>query len=73
MNVGLYHRGVDPQLGAILHAQRDRGFNHHIIDSFERLRRQPIEAAVERVMFGHWIAVEIGELAERHSVGDPFA
>jgi len=51
----------------------DRGGNHHVIDSFERLRRQPIEAAVERVMFGHWIAVEIGELAERHSVGDPFA
>jgi hypothetical protein len=36
------------------------------------LRRQPIEAAVERVMFGHRIAVEIGELTQRHTVGDPF-
>jgi hypothetical protein len=48
-----------PQLGAILQAKRDRGLNDHIIDSFERLWRQPIEATVERVMFGHRIAVEI--------------
>jgi hypothetical protein len=27
MNVGLDHRGVDPQLGAVLQAERDRGLN----------------------------------------------
>ncbi len=58
MNIGLNHRGIDPQLGAILQAKRDRGLNDHVIDSFERLRRQPIEAALEGVMFGHRIAVE---------------
>jgi len=53
MNVGLNHRGVDPQLGAIPPSQSvTAALNHHIIDSFERLRRQPIEAAFERVMFG---------------------
>jgi hypothetical protein len=33
--------------------------NDQIIYGLER--RQPIEAAVERVMLGHQIAVEIGE------------
>ena len=73
MNVGLDHRGVDTQLSAVLQTEPDRGLNHQIIDGFERLRRQPIEAAVEGVMFGHRIAVEIGELTQRHTVGDPFA
>jgi hypothetical protein len=47
--------------------------NQEIIDGFERLRRQPVEAAVEGVMLGHRIAVEIGELTQRQSVGDAFA
>jgi hypothetical protein len=54
-------------------SEHDRGLNDEIIDGFERLRRQSIEAAVEGVMLGHRIAVEIGELAPRQSVGDPFA
>ena len=62
MNAGLNHRCVDPQPGVILQAKRDRGLNAPLIDSFERLRCQSIEAAVERVMFGHRIAIEIGEL-----------
>jgi len=43
--------------------------NHQIIAGFERLPRQPVEG----VMFGYRIAVEIGELTQRHTVGDPFA
>jgi hypothetical protein len=57
MNVGLDHRGVNQQPGAVLQAERDRGLNHQIIDRFERRRRQPIEAAVECVMLGYRIAV----------------
>jgi|GEM_PF-6053062 hypothetical protein len=64
---------VSTQPGAVLQTKPDRSLNHQIIDGFERLRRQPIEAAVEGVMFGHRIAVEIGELTQRHTVGDPFA
>jgi hypothetical protein len=67
------HRGDDPQLGAILQAKRDRSLNHHLLDGFERLARQPIEAAVERVMLGLRIAVEIGESTQRHTVDDLFA
>jgi hypothetical protein len=72
MNVSLDYRGVDAQLGAILQAKRDRGLNHQVVDRCERLRRQPIETAVERVVFGHRIPVEIGKLTQRHTVGDPF-
>jgi hypothetical protein len=72
MNVGLHHRGVDPQPGAILQAERHRRPNQEVIDGLERRRRQPIEAAVERIMLGYRIAVEIGELTQRQAVGDPF-
>src|SRR6202162_3230395 len=51
----------------------DRSLNQEIIDGFERLRRQPIEAAVEGVMLGPRSAVELGELPQRQSVGDAFA
>ena len=30
MNVGLDHRGVDPQLGAVFQTKRDRGLNHQM-------------------------------------------
>ena len=36
-------------------------------------RRQPIEAAIECIVLGHRLAVEISELAQHQSVGDPFA
>src|SRR5207248_6067965 len=38
----------------------------------ERRRREPVEAAAECVVLGHPIAVEVGKLAQRQSVGDPF-
>src|SRR5580700_4252976 len=44
-----------------------------VIHGLERRRRQPVEAAVEGVMLGHILAVEIGELAQRYPIGDAFA
>ena len=51
MNVGMHHRGVDAQFRAVLQSKIDRCLNHQIIDGFERLRRKPIEAAIERIVF----------------------
>src|SRR5215475_7143578 len=67
MNVGLDHRGVDPQLATILQAQLYGGSNKDIVDVFERLRRQPIDAAIERIMLGHLVAMKIRELAQGYS------
>jgi hypothetical protein len=50
MNVGLHHRGVDPQFPAVLKAQLHGGFDEEFIDGLERRWRQPVEAAVEGVM-----------------------
>src|SRR6266851_1139585 len=73
MNVSLHHCGVDTQLRAVLQSKIDRSLNHQVIDDFERLRRQPIEAAVERIVLGYRITVEVGKLTQHQSVGDPFA
>src|SRR5216684_6991034 len=73
MNVSLHHRGVDTQLRAVFQSKIDRSLNHRVIDDFERLRRQPIEAAVERIVLGYPITVEVSKLTQHQSVGDPFA
>jgi hypothetical protein len=38
----------------VLHGPMDGpgGLNHQIVDGFERLRRQPIEAAVKSIILG---------------------
>src|SRR5580704_8070283 len=71
-NVGFHHRGVDPQLAAVLQAELHSGLDDEVVDGLERRRRQPVEAAVEGVMLGHLLAVEIGEPAQRYSIGDAF-
>ena len=49
INVGLHHRGVDPQLAAVLNPELHGGFDDEFVDGLERDRRQPVEAAVEGV------------------------
>src|SRR3984957_7422856 len=73
MNVTLDNRGIDTQLGAVLQSKIDCRLNHQVIDRFERLRRQSIEAAAERIVLGYPITVEVGKLTQHQSVGDPFA
>jgi len=63
MDVRLHYRGVDPQLRTIFQSQIDRCSNHQIIDSFQCLGGQSNEAALERVVFGHCRAVEVGKLS----------
>src|ERR1700751_4519726 len=41
--------------------------------SFTGRRRQPVESAVEGIMLGHLLAVEIGERSQRYSTDDAFA
>ena len=62
MNVGLNHRRVDPQLRAILQAKVERCSNDKVVDGYEGLRRQPIEVAVERLVFGHRPTMKTREL-----------
>lgn len=73
MNVSLHHRGVDAQPLAVLQSEVDRRLHHQLIDRLERLGRQPIEAAVECIVSWHRQTIEVGELAQRASVGNPLA
>src|SRR3984893_2101400 len=72
MNVSLDDRGVDTQLRAVLQSKIDCRLNHQVIDRFERLRRQPIEAAAERIVLGYRITVQVSKLTQQQAVGDPF-
>ena len=73
MNVGLYNRGVDAKSLALFHTQVHRCLHHQFIDGTQRLRRQSVKGAVERIMLWHRLAVEIRKLAQRVSIRDPFA
>src|SRR6266851_1615301 len=73
MNVGLHHRGVDAQLLAVLQSEVDRRLHHQIIDRLERLGREPGEAAMERIVSRHRQTIEVRELAQCASIGNPLA
>src|SRR5260221_2152319 len=73
MNVGLHHRGVDAQLLAVLQSEVERRLRHRIIDRLERLGREPIEAAMERIVSRHRQTIEVRELAQCASIGNPLA
>src|ERR1700682_2393262 len=73
MNVGLDHCGVDTQLLAVLQFEGDRRLHHQIIDCLERLGREPGEAAVECIVSRHRQTIEIRELAQCASIGNPLA
>src|SRR5262249_12382604 len=72
MDIGLHHRGVHPQLGAVLQAKVDRRLNDKVVDGSEGIRRQSIEVAVERMVLGHRLTMKIRELAQRHSICNAF-
>src|ERR1700688_54545 len=72
MNVGLHHRGVDPQLRAALQSELDRCPNHQIVDRSQRLWGQTDEATLKGVMLRHRRAVGVGELTKRQSICDAF-
>jgi hypothetical protein len=56
---------------AVLQSELDRCLHHQIIDHLERLGREPIEAAMERIVSRHRQTIEIRELAQCASVGNP--
>src|SRR5271165_3984251 len=73
MNVRLHHRGVNPQLLPILQPTIDRRLHHQLIDCLERLGRQSIEAAVERIVSRDRLTMEVRELAQRIPIRNPLA
>src|ERR1700674_1997092 len=73
MNVGLHHRGVDAQLLTVFQSEPDRRLHHQIIDRLERPGCEPSEAAGECIMSRHRQTIEVGELAQGASIGNPLA
>src|SRR5262249_4570381 len=72
MNVGLNHRGVDPQLATVLQAEINCRSHDKVVDSSDGIRGQPVEVAMERLVLGYRRTIKIRELAQRHSVRDAF-
>ena len=65
MDVGLHDGGIDTQRLAILRPEGNRRLHQQLIDGHERLRRQPHERPLERIVLGHRLAVEFRECAQR--------
>ena len=56
------------QLRAVLQPKIDRCLNDQFVDGPKRVVRQPIEVAVECMVFGHTLPIKLRELAQRHSI-----
>src|ERR1022692_2155024 len=73
MNVGLHHRGVHAQLLAIFQAELDGTLDHGLVDGLHGGRGEPVKGAVEGVVLGHTMAVEVGKAAQGIAVINAFA
>jgi hypothetical protein len=73
MNVSLYDRGVHAKSLSFFQTEIHRCLHHQFVDGTQRIRRQPVKGAIEGVVLGHRLTIEICELAQCVSAGDPFA
>src|ERR1039457_5691060 len=73
MDVGFHHRGVDAQLLAVFQAELDRTLDHGLVDGLHGGRGEPVEGAVEGVVLGYAMAVEVGKAAPGIAIVDAFA
>ena len=73
MNVGFHYRGVDAQLLAVFQTELDGGLDHGLVDGLQRGRGESVEGAVEGVVLGNQVAVELGKAAQGIAVVDAFA
>jgi hypothetical protein len=62
MDVGLYDGVVNTQPVAILQPKCNRRLHQQLVDRHERLRRQPHERPLERIVLGHRLAVELSAI-----------
>src|SRR5262245_61544198 len=72
MNVGLHHRGVDPQLATVLQTKINSRSHDKVVDSSDGIRPKPVEVAIERMVPGYRRTIKIRELAQRHAIRDAF-
>ncbi len=73
MDVGFHHRGVDAQLLAVFQAELDRTLDYGLVDGLHGGRGEPVEGAVEGVVLGYAMAVEVGKAAPGIAIVDAFA
>jgi ChaC-like protein len=57
----------------VLHSKFDRRPHHKLIDRLERRGRQPMKAAMGRIVSSHRQIIKVGELAQRATIGNPLA
>ena len=58
---------------AIFQAELDGGLDHGPVDGLQGGRGEPVKGAVEGIVLGHALAVEVGKVAQRIAVVDAFA
>src|SRR5712692_10251007 len=73
LDVVLDHRRVDAQLLPILETKFNGRVDGRLIDGLQGRGSEAVDGAVERVVFGHPLAVELGEMAQRVPIRNAFA
>jgi hypothetical protein len=72
LDVTFDYGSVDTQTLAVFQAELDGGLDHRLIDGLQGGWGEP-EGAVESIMLGHTLAVEVRKSAQSIAVVDAFA
>ena len=73
MDVGFYHGGIHAQLLAIFQTELDSGLHYRLVDGLHGGWGEAVESAVEGIVLGHQLAIEIRKGAQGIAVLDAFA
>ena len=64
MDIGFYDRSIDAELLAVLQVEFHGGLHHEMIDGCQRGRGEPVEGAIESVVLGNGVTVELRKGAQ---------
>ena len=70
MNIGFYDRGIDAELLAVFQVEFHGCLHYELVDGCQRGRGEPVEGAVESVVLGNGVTVELRKAAQREAIVD---
>ena len=73
MDIGFYDRGIDAESLGGLQGEFHRGLHYEMINRRQSGRGEPVEGAIESIVLGNGVTIELGKGTQREAIVDTFA